>query len=63
MSHKKTKRLIKNSKYETNKFKVEAAKEVGIDLENFNEKKTDKNKNEPVDESMYVGIVRSFKKF
>lgn len=63
MSHKKNKTSAKNGKYETNKFKVEAAKEVGINLENFNEKQPDRNKNEPVDESMYVGIVRSFKKF
>lgn len=63
MTKKKNKSSGVKGKHEVNKFKVEAAKEVGIDLEKFNEKEFDLNKNEPVDQSMYVRIVRSFKRF
>ena len=63
MSDKNNKISTSTDQRKKNKFTVEAAKEVGVDLENFNNKKLDSKENEPVDESMYVRIVRSFKKF
>lgn len=63
MSRKKNKFSGAKAKHGANKFKVEAAKEIGIDLEGVNTVKSGSSVNEPVDESMYVRIVRSFKKF
>jgi hypothetical protein len=63
MSRKKNKSLGVKAKHVVNKFKVEAAKELGIGLEDVNAVESSPSVNEPVDESMYVRIVRSFKKF
>lgn len=62
MSRKKNKISEQKAKYKMNKFKVESAKELGIDLEDVDSMKSDSGRNESVDDSMYVSIVRSFKK-
>lgn len=62
MSHKRNKISEEKNKYKINKFKVESAKELGIDLEDVDSIKSDLDKNKSVDDSMYVSIVRSFKK-
>jgi Small, acid-soluble spore proteins, alpha/beta type. len=62
MSRKKNKISEEKAKYKVNKFKVESAKELGIDLENLDGIESDSGINKSVDNSMYVSIVRSFKK-
>jgi hypothetical protein len=62
MSRKKNKISEQKAKYKVNKFKVESAKELGIDLEDIDSIESDAGANKSVDDSMYVSIVRSFKK-
>lgn len=62
MSHKKNKISEEKVKYKTNKFKVESAKELGIDLGDVDSIKSDLDESKSVDDSMYVSIVRSFKR-
>jgi len=62
LSHKRNKISEEKVKYKKNKFKVESAKEVGIDLGDVDSIKPASDKNKSVDDSMYVSIVRSFKK-
>ncbi|KZL91245.1 hypothetical protein [Clostridium magnum] len=62
MSHKRNKISEEKVKYKKNKFKVESAKELGIDLGDVDSIKPASDKTKSVDDGMYVSIVRSFKK-
>lgn len=62
MSNKKNKISEEKFKYKKNKFKVESAKELGIDLEDVDSIRSDSDANASIDDSMYVNIVRSFKR-
>jgi Small, acid-soluble spore proteins, alpha/beta type. len=62
LSHKRNKISERKAEYKINKFKVESAKELGIDLNDADSIKVDLDKDKSIDDSMYVSIVRSFKK-
>lgn len=62
LSNKRNKISEEKFKYKANKYKIESAKELGIDLDDIDSIKPASDETKSVDDSMYVSIVRSLKK-